>query len=176
MKKDLNWLSVPALLLSVLLIAFNTKQEAMEERTASDNPVPPKKQKAICCESNIPSRFKTTALSNTILKIPDVEMQKPDAAHAGMVWIPGGVFRMGADNGQASEDEYPKHTVSVNGFWMDATELTNGQFARFVEATGYKTLAERKPDWDELKKQLPPGTAKPDESELVPASLVFSAP
>lgn len=83
---------------------------------------------------------------------------------------------MGADNNQASQDEYPKHKVTVKGFWMDATEVTNAQFAAFVKATGYITTAERKPDWNELKKQLPPGTPKPDESMLVPASLVFSSP
>src|SRR5690606_25694263 len=59
---------------------------------------------------------------------------------------------------------------------MDITEVTNSQFAAFVEATGYVTTAEIKPDWEELKKQLPPGTSKPDESVLVPASLVFKAP
>ena len=98
------------------------------------------------------------------------------AAHPGMVWVPGGTFRMGADNDQALEDEYPKHSVTVGGFWMDRTEVTNAEFAAFVRATGYITTAERKPDWNELKKQLPPGTPKPDASLLVPASLVFSAP
>ena len=44
---------------------------------------------------------------------------------------------------------------------MDITEVTNGQFQRFVNATGYITTAERKPDWEELKKSLPPGTPKP---------------
>jgi formylglycine-generating enzyme required for sulfatase activity len=56
---------------------------------------------------------------------------------------------------------------------MDETEVTNRQFAAFVEATGYITTAEQKPDWEELKKELPPGTPKPDESLLVPASMVF---
>jgi formylglycine-generating enzyme required for sulfatase activity len=83
---------------------------------------------------------------------------------------------MGGDNSQASEDEYPKHKVTVDGFWMDATEVTNAQFEKFVAATGYITTAEQKPDWNELKKQLPPGTAKPDDSLLVAASLVFSPP
>jgi formylglycine-generating enzyme len=98
------------------------------------------------------------------------------AAHPGMVWVPGGTFRMGADNTQASADEYPKHAVRVTGFWMDRTEVTNAQFAAFVRATGYVTTAERKPDWNELKKQLPPGTPRPDVSLLVAASLVFAPP
>ncbi len=96
-----------------------------------------------------------------------------DPGNAGMVKIPGGTFMMGANNNQASPDEYPRHKVTVNGFWMDETEVTNRQFAEFVEATGYITTAEQKPDWEELKKELPPGTPKPDESLLVPASMVF---
>src|SRR5690606_34066089 len=49
-------------------------------------------------------------------------------------------------------------------------------FREFVEATGYVTTAERKPDWDELKKQLPPGTPRPPEHLLVASSLVFTPP
>ena len=51
--------------------------------------------------------------------------------------------------------------------------VTNAQFRRFVEATGYVTVAERKPDWEELKKQLPPGTPKPSEEVLTAGSGVF---
>jgi formylglycine-generating enzyme required for sulfatase activity len=61
--------------------------------------------------------------------------------HAGMVWVPGGAFTMGA-NGQYPE-EGPAVAASVDGFWMDQTEVTNAQFAAFVAATGYRTLAER---------------------------------
>jgi formylglycine-generating enzyme required for sulfatase activity len=57
---------------------------------------------------------------------------------------------------------------------MDAAEVTNVQFRKFIDATGYITTAEKKPDWEELKKQLPPGTQKPDESLLAAASLVFT--
>ncbi|RRN77121.1 formylglycine-generating enzyme family protein [Pseudoxanthomonas sp. SGD-10] len=99
-----------------------------------------------------------------------------DESKKGMVYIPGGTFMMGADNDQASSDEYPKHLVKVDPFWMDEHEVTNVQFARFVLETGYVTTAERKPDWEELKKQLPPGTPKPDDNMLVPASLVFVPP
>ncbi|MDB5015110.1 MAG: hypothetical protein JWQ25_3312 [Daejeonella sp.] len=99
-----------------------------------------------------------------------------DTSKTEMVYIPGGRFMMGGDNEQASKDEYPKHQVAVNTFWMDEHEVTNAQFAKFVEATGYLTTAEQKPDWEQLKKQLPPGTPKPDESQLVAASLVFTPP
>jgi sulfatase modifying factor 1 len=56
---------------------------------------------------------------------------------------------------------------------MDATEVTNAQFAEFVKATSYVTTAEKAPDWEALKLQLPPGTAKPADSLLVAASLIF---
>lgn len=98
---------------------------------------------------------------------------EPETSHTNMVWIPGGTFEMGADNAQAARDEYPKHTVTVDGFWMDATEVTNKEFAEFVKATGYVTTAERPVDWDEIKVQLPPGTPKPHDSLLLPSSLVF---
>ena len=95
---------------------------------------------------------------------------------AGMVWIPGGRFAMGSTDPLARTDEQPVHTVEVKGFWMDATEVTNAQFRAFVEATGYKTLAERPVDWEELKKQVPEGTPKPPDEMLKPGSLVFTPP
>lgn len=99
-----------------------------------------------------------------------------DTSKSGMVYIKGGTFMMGGDNDQADQDEFPKHKVTVDAFWMDEHEVTNAQFRNFVEATGYLTTAEKIPDWEELKKQLPPGTPKPDESQLVAASLVFTPP
>jgi formylglycine-generating enzyme len=128
-------------------------------------------KKALCCESNIPKRF--AALNTAPIIVPDL---KTADSHKGMVWIKTGTYMMGGDNQQAAADEYPKHKVTVNGFWMDATTVTNAQFAKFVKATGYITTAERKPDWNQLKKQLPPGTPKPDDSVLVAASLVFDPP
>jgi len=91
-----------------------------------------------------------------------------------MVWISGGEFTMGSDDVFAKRNEQPPHRVKVTGFWMDETPVTNAQFERFVKASGYVTVAERKPDWEELRKQLPPGTPKPEESALVPGSMVFT--
>jgi formylglycine-generating enzyme required for sulfatase activity len=68
--------------------------------------------------------------------------QEPD----GMVWIPGGVFWMGSED---FPDSQPVHKVYVDGFWMDRTEVTNEQFARFVAATGHVTVVER---WLDPKK------------------------
>ncbi|MDG1760963.1 MAG: formylglycine-generating enzyme family protein [Flavobacteriaceae bacterium] len=95
--------------------------------------------------------------------------------HQGMVLIPGGSFTMGADDEQAWRDEFPEHEVQINSFWMDIHEVTNAQFAAFVEATGYVTTAERAVDWEEVKNELPLNTPKPDDSLLAPASLVFVA-
>jgi formylglycine-generating enzyme len=146
-------------------------------------PVGDRRSKTICCESHIPSRFAAAVLPFSSMAVPGKTpvVRKPEeaaarVAHPGMVWIGGGAFLMGADNKQALEDEYPKHKVTVDGFWMDRTEVTNEQFSGFVRATGYVTTAERKPDWNVLKEQLPPGEPKPDESALVAASLVFSPP
>jgi formylglycine-generating enzyme required for sulfatase activity len=94
-----------------------------------------------------------------------------------MVWVPGGEFTMGSsDDPEARPDEFPAHRVRVDGFWMDQTEVTNAEFRAFVDATGYVSTAERKPDWEELRKQLPPGTPKPSDDRLVAASLVFRSP
>jgi formylglycine-generating enzyme required for sulfatase activity len=93
----------------------------------------------------------------------------------GMVWIPGGIYDMGASDSDrmALSHEKPKHTVKVDGFYMDETEVTNAQFSRFIEATNYITTAERPVDWELIKQQLPPGTPKPHDSLLLPGSLLF---
>lgn len=83
--------------------------------------------------------------------------------HPDMIWIPGGTFRMGSED--FYPEESPVHEVSVDGFWMDRHAITNEQFARFVEATGYVTLAERP-----LNPADFPGA--PPEN-LVPGALVF---
>ena len=100
----------------------------------------------------------------------------PQAGPPGMVWIPGGQFTMGTDDSDAYPAERPAHRVRVDGFWMDQTDVTNAQFRKFVEATGYVTTAERKPEWEQLRRQLPPGTPKPPEEKLVAASVVFTPP
>jgi formylglycine-generating enzyme required for sulfatase activity len=120
------------------------------------------------CSSNLPDRYASGGKDTAM-----VSAQSDSVSHEGMVWIPGGTYLMGANDQEGREDEYPQHQVRVSGFWMDATEVTNAQFRRFVESTGYVTTAEIAPDWNEISKQLPPGTPKPHDSLLVPASLVF---
>lgn len=85
-----------------------------------------------------------------------------------MVWIPGGTFKMGSDNGMA--DQKPVHNVTVDGFFMDETEVTVAQFAEFVKATNYVTVAERKPTVTSIS------GANPDQVHpdlLVPGALVL---
>jgi formylglycine-generating enzyme len=110
--------------------------------------------------------------------LPTIEyaVRPTDPAPEGMVWIPGGEFSMGAAvvdglhtaGMQASSDARPIHRVAVDGFWMDQSEVTNRQFAAFVSATGYVTVAERTPRAEDF-----PGA--PPES-LVAGSALFSPP
>ena len=94
-----------------------------------------------------------------------------------MVIIEQGIFSMGAsDQNGALNREYPIHKVKVNSFLMDIHEVTNAQFKTFIDESGYITTAEKKIDWEELKKQLPENTPKPDEKLFEPGSLVFSMP
>src|SRR5688572_19055676 len=83
---------------------------------------------------------------------------EPPGKPAGMVWIPGGKFSMGAEEQCNTNDAQAFHEVETVGFWMDETEVTNDQFIAFVNATQYVTLAERPVNWEEMKKLVPPGT------------------
>lgn len=133
---------------------------------------------------------RATLLGADMAATPETNVDSISAAtgaldnYAGMVKIDGGVFEMGGDIPPGFEDmpktalpqgdELPKHQVRVNDFWIDEHEVTNAQFKAFVDATGYVTTAEKPIDWEELKKQLPPGTPEPPAENLLPASLVFN--
>ena len=84
-------------------------------------------------------------------------------SQGGLRWVPGGSYRLGGP--ALRGEEGPERIVSLPGFWIGQTEVTNAQFARFVAATGYKTLAERPPDPRDY-----PGVPA---ARLVPSSLVF---
>ena len=98
----------------------------------------------------------------------------PATLPAGMIYIPGGEFSMGSldptemfcGGDQPMDDARPLHRVYLDGFFMDATEVTNEEFASFVKATGYVTVAERKPTREEFP-QVP-------DDKLVAGSVVFS--
>lgn len=115
------------------------------------------------CKKVTDSTSKTVIAS--MLKVPE-----------GMVWVNRKTFLQGAKNSDnyAMPREKPAHTVTVDGFYIDITEVTNKQFKKFVDATDYITVAERKIDWEEMKKQLPANTPKPDDAILQPGSLIFN--
>ena len=89
-----------------------------------------------------------------------------EAPFPGMVWIAGGAFRMGSD--KHYPEERPAHRVSVDGFWIDRTPVTNERFARFVAATGHVTFAEIMPNAEDYPGALP--------DQLFAGSLVFVKP
>ncbi len=110
---------------------------------------------------------------------PPAAGTSPGPAPEGMVWIPGGTFFMGIEQKQLPKsftapgifkDSLPVHRVRLTGFWMDKTEVTNDQFARFVRATGYVTWAERKPEAGDF-----PGVAA-DKIPREPFAIVFRQP
>lgn len=104
------------------------------------------------------------------------EKEAPGEAPEGMVWVPGGIFSMGLPDprelplgGQESmADARPIQRVQVDGFWMGATPVTNAQFAEFVEATKYVTVAERPVEIE--------GVPAERLAEIEPGSIVFSHP
>ncbi|MBT8183420.1 MAG: formylglycine-generating enzyme family protein [Eudoraea sp.] len=127
-----------------------------------------------CKEEN---KTKEAAVSEAVQQKISLLIEMPAGVQPpkGMVWIPGGEFTQGAVTGDqhAMRHEMPAHKVGVDGFFMDMHEVTNAQFGDFVNATGYVTIAEREIDWEEMKKQLPEGTPKPNDSIMQPGSLVF---
>lgn len=90
-------------------------------------------------------------------------------APEGMVWIPPGEFSMGDDSDPKKyPDANPVHKVRLKGFYIDITEVTNSQYQKFVDATNYKTVAERPIDPKDF-----PGVPL---EKLVPGAGVFTPP
>jgi formylglycine-generating enzyme required for sulfatase activity len=108
----------------------------------------------------------SSAASSVNIRTTNVAPPPADAPFPGMVWIPGGTFRMGSD--KHYPEERPVHPVTVDGFWMDCMPVTNERFARFVEATGYVTFAEITPKAEDYPGALP--------DQLFAGSLVFVKP
>ncbi|HEY4904310.1 MAG TPA: formylglycine-generating enzyme family protein [Candidatus Sulfotelmatobacter sp.] len=105
------------------------------------------------------------ALESATYPVASAKSSSSQGVPAGMVWITGGRFWMGSDH---MEDSQPVHQVEVKGFWMDRTDVTNEEFARFVQATGYATIAERPLDPKEFANLGP--------DELAAGSVVFTPP
>ena len=162
------------LIIFLILSLFTTapsKMAAQQTIIKKEKAVKKTKNTKSCCTAAIPNRFAVKTKSNftEVKTVTNSNIKTPE----GMVWIPAGTFSMGGDNDQARQDEFPKHQVKLNGFFIDINEVTNAQFAKFVAATGYVTTAEKDINWEDLKKQLPSDTPVPEPETLKAASLVF---
>ena len=130
------------------------------------------KREQVVAGTNPAVRIRTSAFEATVPNRGDPPGKVPE----GMTWIPGGEFSMGANDPpdmddvgmKATTDGRPIHRVYVDGFFMDKTDVTNGEFAKFVKATGYVTVAERKPRPEDYPNAPP--------ENLVAGSVVFSPP
>ncbi|WZO97795.1 formylglycine-generating enzyme family protein [Isosphaeraceae bacterium EP7] len=142
----------PSLLLALTLLMHPAQSRADDE--------PPRLPVPGTAEATAP---RAGVAEPTVILDP----KPPGPAPAGMTWIPPGRFSMGSDY-EPFRDARPIHTVELDGFWMDTTPVTNAQFAAFVKAAAYITVAERKPDPKDF-----PGAP---EANLVPGSLVFTPP
>jgi formylglycine-generating enzyme required for sulfatase activity len=106
------------------------------------------------------------AATYLLVRLGPVRFDTPSPVDTtGMVWIPGGTFWRGSDNPKM-RDARPAHRVTVDGFWMDRTAVTNDEFARFVEATNHITVAERTPEAKDFP-EAPP-------ENLVAGAVVFT--
>ena len=141
-----------------------TKRFVRRSITVSDQPLQTPTVNAV-----VTSDFSDAARAASVKSVTNA----PGPTPTGMVWIPGGDFTMGSDSELAWPEESPAHRVRVDGFWMDMTDVTNADFAKFVAATGYVTTAEKPPELDEIMKQMPAGTPAPAAKDLVAGSLVF---
>lgn len=121
----------------------------------------------ILCTLGCKNKSKLSESNDSIAKIE---------APKNMLWVEKKTFLQGAktEDKYAMMREKPAHYVTVDGFFIDITEVTNKQYKVFVDATGYITVAERPIDWEELKKEVPPGTPKPHDSIFQPGSLIFN--
>lgn len=165
--EDMNKIFVTITLF--LIVSCSQQQNKQQEKPNIEQIVEKTATEELaCCKIDSKSRF--------MAKADTANIQVSSVGNEGMILIKGGKFDMGADNSQARPDEYPKHPVQVNSFWIDIQEVNNTQFKIFVDETGYVTVAEKDVDWNVLKSQLPPGTPKPHDSLLVAGSMVFTPP
>ncbi len=123
-----------------------------------------------------------SATRSTAVQLPPLVVEPPIPTIPGMVWIPGGTFTMGTpympapgepNPDRIKPDEVPAHIVEVDGFFIDATEVTNAAYEEFVNATGYVTVAERKPKREDFIGLVPDISLIPEEN-LVAGSLCFN--
>jgi|SRR5208282_2758956 len=162
---------VLAFLFAVLLFAGIVGGALYSRSPASASvAVPPDNHPAVASAPELPTKN-----ANFLPTVPNAD-PVPGGAPQGMVWITGGEFSMGAQDPpemdnvgmQATKDSRPIHRVYVDGFFMDKTDVTNAQFAEFVKATGYITVAEKAPRAEDF-----PGAAP---ENLVAGGVAFAPP
>jgi sulfatase modifying factor 1 len=163
---------VSASVLAMGLLGIAVASGCHSNRTAERGEMVPPRASS---RTSTPSRPLGFPFAPTIENVAAPSRGQPES----MVWIPGGEFSMGVasvehtDGGAAGcgdplGDAQPVHRVYVDGFWMDRTEVTNAEFARFVRATRYVTVAERTPTSEEFPSAPP--------ENLVAGSVVFDPP
>ena len=172
-----------ALIFNYLLLLFWSCQPANNNQEHEPS-LPLNKKPTMCYTPGTGSNLINQEVLEEIKDILTNEVRAND--FSGMKKIEGGTFVMGGNlpdysvpvlmGSRPRPDEFPNNKITVKGFWMDETEVTNAQFREFIEATGYVTTAEREISLDDIMAQLPPGTEPPPPEMLVPGSLVFVSP
>ncbi|NRA93060.1 MAG: SUMF1/EgtB/PvdO family nonheme iron enzyme, partial [Psychroserpens sp.] len=139
----------------MILFLCSCKQEPKEKTVTL-------KEYVSCNPIDVNKFLGKTYLDESFLKeIDNIKLDSSNLeSNSGMIKIKGGVFSMGGDLPDGFEnmpktalpqgDELPKHPVQVSDFYIDEHEVTNAQFKKFVDATGYVTTAERPIDWEDL--------------------------
>ena len=163
--KHRNWIWTWRFLLVALAICSIAQNRAGGSQSGSTETPQLQSGTMMQCDSGLSRHALHTATLVETLPTTSKDASEPRSAPPGMIWIPGDRFWMGTEH---MEDAKPIHEVEVNGFWMDRTDVTNKEFARFVKATGYVTIAERPLD----PKEFPSLAAE----DLVQGSVVFTPP
>ncbi len=158
-----SWFCVPMSFLKVLVRSLTSSWVESLSRSMRPHAVLPF---AVACLGSL-----------AFFAVPAVFGVEAGKTLEGMVRIPGGSFQMGGDPGlmgggsQSHGTSYPVHSVEVDAFWMDATEVTNRQFHAFVEATGYVTFAERPLPEDYVEEMRRMATARIEELQSIAAQV-----
>jgi formylglycine-generating enzyme required for sulfatase activity len=168
------WMLTGALIGAALGVGVNYRQHRAQAEVPYDptgasceNGIGAAKARTESGAASVPPNAPNTTVVPTAWTPKINDRKPPGPTPDGMIWVPGGQFWMGtADDKMA--DARPWHRVYVDGYWMDKTEVTNQQFAGFVKATGYVTVAERKPRPEDYPNAPP--------EKLVAGSVVFSPP
>ena len=123
------------------------------------------------CNPEKVARKKSQTKESNPIKSDVKPIPSQEFSYENLVWVVGDTFRMGGNTGQ--KDEQPVHTVKLDGFWIGKFEVTNADFSKFTEATGYKTVAEVIPKAGDFP-DIP--LEEFNKMDLKPGSIVFTPP